>query len=61
MHLLFVLFFSAYCGGLWVAALYSTVQIANILNQRDISDKYSIVLNKAKDSFNTILWNGNLY
>ncbi|VVC26259.1 Hypothetical protein CINCED_3A006003 [Cinara cedri] len=52
---------SAYCGSLWIAALYSTVQIANILDQRDIYEKYSIVLNKAKEVFNTTLWNGDYY
>jgi len=52
--------FSAYCGGLWLAALYCTVQISNILKQENISEKYSTLLNKAKESFNTALWNGNL-
>lgn len=54
-------YFSAYCGGLWLAALYCTVQIANILKQDDISEKYLIILNKAKESFNALLWNGNIF
>lgn len=53
--------FSAYCGGLWLAALYCTVQISNILKQDDISEKYSTILNKAKESFNAALWNGNFF
>lgn len=54
-----ILYFSAYCGSLWLAALYCTVQIANILKQEDISEKYLTIFNKAKESFNAILWNGN--
>lgn len=61
-YIFYVLVFcccSAYCGGLWLAALYCTVQIAKILQQRDIAEKFSTVLTKAKESFNAILWNGN--
>lgn len=50
---------SAYCGGLWLAALFCTVQIANICEEEDVSQKYLTILNKAKESFNAILWNGN--
>jgi len=56
-----MIFVSAYCGGLWLAALYSIVQIAKILKQEDVSEKYLIILNKAKESFNAILWNGNFF
>jgi len=58
--LYYIYVFSAYCGGLWLAALYCTVQISNVLKQDDISEKYSTILNKAKQSFNAALWNGNL-
>ncbi|XP_050524900.1 non-lysosomal glucosylceramidase isoform X2 [Daktulosphaira vitifoliae] len=52
---------SAYCGSLWLAALYSTIQIAKILEYDNIIAKYSEVLLKAKTSFNNILWNGDYY
>lgn len=53
--------FSAYCGSLWLAALYCTVEMANILKQNAISEKYLAILNKAKISFNAILWNGKCF
>jgi len=54
-------FYSAYCGGLWIAALYCTVQMANVLQQDDFSQKYLAILNKAKESYDALLWNGNYF
>ncbi|XP_050440390.1 non-lysosomal glucosylceramidase isoform X2 [Adelges cooleyi] len=52
---------SAYCGGLWIAALYSTIIIATILEDDKVISKYSAILIKAKESFNKVLWNGDYY
>jgi non-lysosomal glucosylceramidase len=52
---------SAYCGGLHVAALKCVCEIAQILDDQATFDKYDPILKKAKDSYESKLWNGKYY
>ncbi|XP_053405634.1 non-lysosomal glucosylceramidase-like [Mercenaria mercenaria] len=52
---------SAYCGGLWLCALRMFVESAKILNEQDDLEKYTSILNKAKESYEIKLWNGHYY
>ncbi|KAM4707217.1 non-lysosomal glucosylceramidase [Discoglossus pictus] len=52
---------SAYCGGLWLAALCTMCQMAHILGDSPAYDKFSNILTKGKESFEKLLWNGKYY
>lgn len=54
-------FLSAYCGGLWLAALCVTVKMASILQDNDTEKKFSHILENAKVTFNRKLWNGKIF
>jgi hypothetical protein len=56
-HLIFF-FFSAYCGGLNIAALRACVQLAIIMNDTKAADEYGVWLQLAKKSYSEKLWNG---
>jgi uncharacterized protein (DUF608 family) len=36
------LFFSAYCGGLHIAALRACIEMAKIMNDKDAEDEYGL-------------------
>jgi non-lysosomal glucosylceramidase len=52
---------SAYCGGLHLASLKCVCEIAKLLNDYDIFEKYDKILNQAKKAYNDKLWNGQYY
>lgn len=52
---------SAYCGGLWLAALYGMVIITKELDKATDTKVYSALLEKAKKAFESKLWNGKYY
>ena len=52
---------SAYCGGLYLAAVQAMIAMAQILNEDEIVEKYQAVLEKGSKSFEEILWNGRYY
>ena len=52
---------SAYCGGLWLAALRSTIEMAVILDDTETKEKFTSILAKAKSVYNKKLWNGRSY
>ena len=52
---------SAYCGGLHVASLKVICEIAKLLNDKDTLENYSSILEKAKKSYDSKLWNGKYY
>ncbi|KAL4228193.1 Non-lysosomal glucosylceramidase [Mactra antiquata] len=52
---------SAYCGGLWLCALRMFVESAKVLDNQEDFDTYTKVLNKAKESYQIKLWNGEYY
>lgn len=52
---------SAYCSGLWLAALQCMSAMANILEQSNDCIRYGDILDKGKRSFEDKLWNGHYY
>lgn len=52
---------SAYCGGLHVASLEIVCKIAQLLNDVEVYNMYSSILNKAKHAYDSKLWNGKYY
>lgn len=52
---------SAYCGGLWLAALQCITVMANLVDKPEDSIKYSEILDKGKRSYEEKLWNKTHY
>ncbi|XP_055852929.1 non-lysosomal glucosylceramidase isoform X1 [Episyrphus balteatus] len=52
---------SAYCGGLWLAALQCISAIATLLDQPNDCLRYQEILEKGKKSIDEKLWNGSFY
>ena len=53
--------YSAYCGGMWLAALKMFTEMAKILGHQADSNRFNGILEKAKVSFVDKLWNGEFY
>lgn len=49
---------SAYCGGLWLAAVAVMVQMAALCGTQDVQDKFSSILRRGKEAYERLLWNG---
>lgn len=49
---------SAYCGGLWLAAVCMMCKMAEVLGDAEIQQKYMDILGKGKEAFERMLWNG---
>ena len=56
--MMFFLLFSAYCGGLHIAALRAYVEMARIMNDTLIVKECEVTLELAKKSYSEKLWNG---
>ncbi|XP_042749817.1 non-lysosomal glucosylceramidase [Lagopus leucura] len=52
---------SAYCGGLWLAAVRMMCKMAEVLGDTETQQKYDAILQKGKESFERLLWNGKYY
>ncbi|XP_012318747.1 non-lysosomal glucosylceramidase isoform X2 [Aotus nancymaae] len=52
---------SAYCGGLWLAAVAVMVQMAAVCGAQDIQDKFSSILSRGQEAYERLLWNGRYY
>ncbi|XP_068121921.1 non-lysosomal glucosylceramidase-like [Hyperolius riggenbachi] len=52
---------SAYCGGLWLAAVAMMCHMADILSDGSAYNKFLAILNKGKEAFEKRLWNGKYY
>ena len=52
---------SAYCGGLWIAALEAAIAIANVLNKSHEVDRFREWLTQSRSVYQTKLWNGSYY
>uniref|UniRef100_A0A8B9BY25 Glucosylceramidase beta 2 n=1 Tax=Anser brachyrhynchus TaxID=132585 RepID=A0A8B9BY25_9AVES len=52
---------SAYCGGLWLAAVRMMCKMAEVLGDEETQQKYSGILQKGKEAFERMLWNGKYY
>lgn len=53
--------YSAYCGGLWLAALQCMQTMAALLGIQDDIKLFKSILDKGKSSFEKKLWNGKFY
>ena len=53
-----MMYFSAYCGGLWLCALRMFVESAKVLGHEEDVQLYTEKLNKAKEAYEVKLWNG---
>ncbi|XP_008840591.1 non-lysosomal glucosylceramidase isoform X2 [Nannospalax galili] len=52
---------SAYCGGLWLAAVAVMVQMAVLCGAQDVQDKFSSILRRGQEAYERLLWNGRYY
>ncbi len=52
---------SAYCGGLWLAALRAAEETAKALGDSSAADKYHAMFLKAQNTYVTKLWNGEYF
>lgn len=52
---------SAYCAGLWLAALQCISTMANLVNKPEDSAKYVEILEKGKQALEEKLWNKTYY
>lgn len=52
---------SAYCGGLWIAALEASVRMADLVGDSEARSRYASWLRRARESFEMLLWNGRYY
>ncbi|CAL1530739.1 unnamed protein product [Lymnaea stagnalis] len=52
---------SAYCGGMWLAALRMMIEMADELSLNDDKEIFQVMLDKGKKSFEQKLWNGSYY
>uniref|UniRef100_A0A2K5I459 Non-lysosomal glucosylceramidase n=1 Tax=Colobus angolensis palliatus TaxID=336983 RepID=A0A2K5I459_COLAP len=52
---------SAYCGGLWLAAVAVMVQMAALCGAQDIQDKFSSILHWGQEAYKRLLWDGRYY
>ncbi|XP_045879389.1 non-lysosomal glucosylceramidase isoform X2 [Meles meles] len=52
---------SAYCGGLWLAAVAVVVQMAVLCGAKDVQDKFSSILRRGQEAYERLLWNGRYY
>ncbi|MCO5586103.1 hypothetical protein L7F22_040042 [Adiantum nelumboides] len=49
---------SAYCGGLWLAALQAAASMAEELQYRDVATSFMAKFQRAKQAYEKKLWNG---
>jgi len=52
---------SAYCGGLWLAAVRATEEMAKALGEKNTESEYHELFLKARKSYIDKLWNGNYF
>uniref|UniRef100_A0A0E0EYT6 Non-lysosomal glucosylceramidase n=1 Tax=Oryza meridionalis TaxID=40149 RepID=A0A0E0EYT6_9ORYZ len=52
---------SAYCGGLWLAALQAAATMAHRLGDRPFAEKYKLKFIQAKAVYEAKLWNGSYF
>jgi non-lysosomal glucosylceramidase len=52
---------SAYCGGLWLAALRASEETARVLGEAKSVDEYHVLFQKAQKTYIGKLWNGEYF
>lgn len=49
---------SAYCGGLWLAAVAVMVQMAVLCGAQDVQERFASILCRGREAYERLLWNG---
>ncbi|KAJ7564688.1 hypothetical protein O6H91_02G028700 [Diphasiastrum complanatum] len=52
---------SAYCGGLWLAALQAAAAMADLVNEKNAADYFRTKFCQARDVYTKKLWNGSYF
>ncbi|NP_001411964.1 non-lysosomal glucosylceramidase isoform 2 [Mus musculus] len=52
---------SAYCGGLWLAAVAVMVQMAVLCGAQDVQERFASILCRGREAYERLLWNGRYY
>lgn len=52
---------SAYCGGLWIAALQAAAAMAELVHDGDAATYFKGKFNQARDVYEGMLWNGSYF
>ncbi|XP_024382229.1 uncharacterized protein [Physcomitrium patens] len=52
---------SAYCGGLWIAALQAAAAMADLVDDKDAATYFKGKFNQARDVYERKLWNGEYF
>ena len=52
---------SAYCGGLWLAALSAAAAMADLVGEKEQAEEYRALLAKGQASYEELLWTGEYY
>ncbi len=52
---------SAYCGGLWLAALEAAIRMADLVGDEEARAEYEAWLAQARPAYDRRLWNGRYY
>lgn len=52
---------SAYCGGLWIAALQAAAAMADLVEDGDAAKYFRGKFNQARDVYERMLWNGSYF
>lgn len=55
------MFYSAYCGGLWLASLCVMCKMARLVDNEETYQRYRDILDRGSAAFDKLLWNGKLY
>lgn len=51
-------FYSAYCGGLWLASLCVMCKMARLVDSEGTYQRYRNILDRGSAAFDKLLWNG---
>jgi non-lysosomal glucosylceramidase len=52
---------SAYCGGLWLAALQAAAAMADMVEDKDTAQYFQAKFSQARDVYEKKLWNGSYF
>ena len=52
---------SAYCGGLWIAALQAAAAMADLVEDGDAATYFRSKFNQAREAYERKLWNGSYF
>ncbi|GBG64961.1 hypothetical protein CBR_g48710 [Chara braunii] len=52
---------SAYCGGLWIAALQAAAALSEAVGDKEMSERYASIFLKGREAYVEKLWNGRYF